>query len=209
MPSTRVSVRVPLWGSRISQRPTTKVRSAQARRARRLPTPWAAKATAARKALTTTRTMPTKTAAPRLKSSGSRIAIAPMTIAAIPIARSVFQVRARPSRTSGSSWVAPPENSIARTLFRGKDSNPLFQDQNLTCWPITPPRTGFAAYSVLARTGDLATAGTRLERRAAGRGDPQHAHRFEAEAELLAAFGRGDVVAAELPHALQPVADRM
>ena len=28
-----------------------------------------------------------------------------------------------------------------RGRFRGKDSNPLFQDQNLACWPITPPRT--------------------------------------------------------------------
>ena len=78
MPSTRVRVRVPLWGSTISQRPTTKVRSAQARRARKLPTPWAAKAAAARQALTMTRTMPMKIAAPRAKISGRMIATQPI-----------------------------------------------------------------------------------------------------------------------------------
>src|ERR1700761_6144261 len=218
MPSTKVSVRVPLCGSRISQRPTTKVRSAQARRARKLPTPWAAKAAAARKALTMTRTMPTKTAAPSEKSSGSRIAIAPMTIAAIPIARRDFQVRARPSRTSGSSWVTPPDNSIrkepyvaARTLASSGGRTRTLSSRTKT-WragQLHPPGPRSGAYSVLARTRHLAAAGARLERRAAGRGDAEDAHRFEPEAELLAALGRGDVVAAELAHALQPVADRV
>ena len=43
----------------------------------------------------------------------------------------------------------------------------------------------------------------------ARRGDAEHAHRLQAEAELLAALGRRDVVAAELLDPLEAVADRV
>ena len=46
-------------------------------------------------------------------------------------------------------------------------------------------------------------------RRAAGGLDAEDAHRLQAEAELLAALGGAQVVAAELADALEPVADRV
>ena len=73
----------------------------------------------------------------------------------------------------------------------------------------TTPDRGPEGTQSSPRRADLAAAGAGLERRTAGGGDAEHAHRFEAEAELLAALGRGDVVAAELAHPLQPVADRV
>src|SRR5680860_1646544 len=63
--------------------------------------------------------------------------------------------------------------------------------------------------SILAAARNLAAPGTRFLGRAAGRGDAQHSHRLEAEAELLAALGGGDVVAAEVAYALEAVADRV
>ena len=72
---------------------------------------------------------------------------------------------------------------------------------------VAAPRSRPRSPAPLARH---ATAlGTRLARGAARRGDPEHAHRLQAERQLLAAVGRGDVEAGELAHALEPVADRV
>src|SRR3954466_2642466 len=50
---------------------------------------------------------------------------------------------------------------------------------------------------------------TGLRGGAARRRDAEHPHGLQAEAELLAPIGRGDVEPAEVAHALEPVADRM
>src|SRR5262245_11467729 len=81
--------------------------------------------------------------------------------------------------------------------------------------PITPLPNGTSrlvrpeGLLLLCRGAHLAALGAGLERRAAWRGDPEDAHRLEAEAELLAALGRGDIVAAELADTLEAVADRV
>src|SRR6188768_231849 len=107
MPRIKVSVRVPLWGSTISQSPTSRVASAQATRTATVPTEWAEKAAAKRTPLTTTSSQPMKIAVPTEATAGTRIAITPSTIAATPTNISAFQLRLSPSRTSGLSD-APP-----------------------------------------------------------------------------------------------------
>src|SRR5689334_24289557 len=62
---------------------------------------------------------------------------------------------------------------------------------------------------VLTLVRHLAGLGAVLRRRTLRRGDAEYAHRLQAEAEALAAVGRGDVEAAQLLHALEPVADRV
>ena len=69
--------------------------------------------------------------------------------------------------------------------------------------------SGRPRHAVLRLARDAAAAGAGLGRGPARRGDAEHAHRLQAEAELLAAVGRGDVEAGEVAHALEPVADRV
>src|SRR5215211_3057249 len=107
MPRIKVSVNVPLCGSTINQSPTSSVSSAQATRTATVPIEWAEKAAAKRTPLTTTSSQPMKIAVPTEATAGTRIAITPRTIAATPTNISGFQLRLRPSRTSGSSD-APP-----------------------------------------------------------------------------------------------------
>ena len=103
MPSTRVRVRVPLCGSTIRQRPTITVSRAQIRRRITVPTEWAVKAPAIRKAPAISRIQPMKIAVPTEATSGTTIATQPITIARTPTAISAFQLRASPSRTPGPS----------------------------------------------------------------------------------------------------------
>src|SRR5215218_9882971 len=107
MPRIRVSVSVPLWGSTISQRPTITVRIAQASRSTSVPTECAEKAAAMRIVPRKSSNQPMKIAVPTAAMAGTRIAMQPSTIAATPTNISAFQLRLRPSRTSGSSD-APP-----------------------------------------------------------------------------------------------------
>src|SRR5690242_19953610 len=63
----------------------------------------------------------------------------------------------------------------------------------------------------IARTlpGHPSALGPALVSRTAWWRDPQDPHRLEAQRQLLAAVGGGDVQAGQLPHALEPVADRV
>src|SRR5215212_9690532 len=109
MPSTKVSVSVPLCGSTISQMPTSSVSSAQITRTATDPTEWAENAAAKRIPLTTTSSQPMKIAVPTEATAGTRIAMTPSTTALAPTNSSAFQLRLSPSRTSGSSD-APPRS---------------------------------------------------------------------------------------------------
>src|SRR3954451_7235787 len=60
--------------------------------------------------------------------------------------------------------------------------------------------------AVLGAAAHAAGAGARLAGGALRRGDPEHAHRLEAEPEALAPVGRADVEPGEVAHALEPVA---
>ena len=62
---------------------------------------------------------------------------------------------------------------------------------------------------ILRLAAHAAAAGAGLGGRAARGGDAEHAHRLQAEAELLAAVGGGDVEPGQVLHALEPVADRV
>src|SRR6476659_979525 len=121
MPSTRVSVRVPLCGSTISQRPTSTVRIAQARRRTTVPIECAENAAATRTMPTNSNSQPMKIAVPTEATAGTRIAMQPSTIAATPTNISAFQLRLSPSRTSGSSD-APPI-SMPKTVSRPADES--------------------------------------------------------------------------------------
>src|SRR5215475_12393248 len=109
----------------------------------------------------------------------------------------------------------PIGSTIDQNLSRALGSNPLrggVIGQHAWFWS---KKRGFESFPrnrralLLGRTRHSAAFGARLMRRAARRGDAEDAHGFEAEAELLAALGGGDVMAAELFHPLQPVADRV
>src|SRR5829696_8796076 len=62
---------------------------------------------------------------------------------------------------------------------------------------------------LLRAPGNLAAFGARLQGWASRRGYAEDSHRLQAEAQLLATLGGGDVVAAELADALEAVADRV
>src|SRR5215204_7397020 len=63
--------------------------------------------------------------------------------------------------------------------------------------------------AVLRAAPHAAGAGPRLAGGALRRGDAEHAHRLEPEAQALTAIGRADVETGEVAHALEPVADRV
>src|SRR4051794_36560654 len=69
------------------------------------------------------------------------------------------------------------------------------------------PRLGERPYADSAAPRDPSAARALLRRGAATGRDAQHAHRLEAEAELLATVGGADVQAGELADALEAVAD--
>src|SRR4051794_11679893 len=79
-----------------------------------------------------------------------------------------------------------------------------------SCWRVqTSPSLGRGRVRWVTSTAPrhAATPRTVLRGRAAAGGDAEHAHRLEAEAELLAAVGGSDVQAGELADALEAVAD--
>src|SRR5688572_16855281 len=74
---------------------------------------------------------------------------------------------------------------------------------------ILPPEYFPIALLRALRPAHLAASCPRFHRGAPRWRDAKDAHRLEAQAKLLAALGRGDVVAAEIAHALEAVADRV
>ena len=144
MPSTRVRVRVPLWGSRISQRPTTKVRSAQASRGEEAADAVGGEGRRGEDGADDDEDDADEDRGAEAKISGRRIATTPMQIATIPSVRRGFQVLGEARRAPRgrvmllrTPWTRTLSSADAAT--RGTDS--LFRDQNLACWPITPPRS--------------------------------------------------------------------
>src|SRR5690349_13131805 len=159
----------------------------------------------------TTRTMPMKIAVPTAATAGTRIETQPRTMARTPTVISSFQLRRRPSRISGSictpliSMKSDPKSRRGRDQPLRSAPGPgwcnrlarqvLVLEAGVRALPpellVGHPRylTGFCA---------------RLHRRPPRRGDTEHAHRFQPKAELLAALGGGNVMAAELAHPLEP-----
>ena len=78
-----------------------------------MPIECAVKAPATRKTPAISRIQPMKIAVPTEATAGTRIATQPTTIATIPTVISAFQLRASPSRTSGSIC-APPISMTTR-----------------------------------------------------------------------------------------------
>ena len=99
----------------------------------------------------------------------------------------------------------------AKQRLGGRDSNPDSQDQNLMSCRWTTPQRDFIVRHHDRREPARHTprACARLGGGAAGGGDAEHAHRLQAEAELLAAVAGADVQAGELAHALEAVVDRV
>src|SRR6185312_9296045 len=77
--------------------------------------------------------------------------------------------------------------------------------------PHEPGRTARfgGELAVLGVPRDAAAPGAGLRGRSAGGRDAEHAHRLQAEAELLAAVGGGDVEPGQVAYALEPIADRV
>src|SRR5215213_1750825 len=65
------------------------------------------------------------------------------------------------------------------------------------------------ALALFAAARHPSAARAALRRGPARGGDPEHPHRLEPEAELLAPVGRGDVQPGQVAHPLEPVADRV
>src|SRR6478752_9870502 len=107
--------------------------------------------------------------------------------------------------------------SVVRRVTGGQGFEPRFSGPKPDVLPLDDPPRGRATLPAMAETGrsrpplgaprHAPRAGAVLGGGAAGGGDAKHAHRLQAETELLAAVARAHVEPGELAHALKPVVD--